>query len=611
MNYQIRVHRGAQTDAYQAPQDANLLRFLQQKNYKMDTPCNGRGSCGKCRVKFGGPVTPEPAPGTEEILGAHAIAQGFRLACQTTIDNDLELYLDGTDFQAKILTDGQKRSFPLATAIVKKLLTLPPPTLADQRSDSERLAEFLPSRQAPDRLSLLRELPALLRKDNLRATAIFNCQQLTGLEAGDTTARLYGIAVDIGTTTIAAYLLNMLTGEKIATYSCLNPQRKFGADVISRISHTTKHPDGLEEMHRTVIDALNLAAENLAESAGLKSGDLYQMVCVGNTTMLHFLLNISAQNIAAAPFIPVTTQGLTVTAAEIGLRLNKNAIVTVVPAVAAYIGADTVAAVLASGIDRGKPVSLLVDLGTNGEIVLGNNQWMLACSAAAGPAFEGANIRDGIGGIRGAIDSYSIAKDTPFTTIDAAPPIGICGSGLIDIASELYQAGIISGTGRLESDRAGLETDDSGLHNRLTSIDGMAAFIVAQAHETGHGHEITITQKDIRELQSAKAAIAAGINVLVNKAGICLSDIAKVYLAGGFGAYINIENALNIGLIPPGLRGKIESIGNAAGTGAVTILGSRHALRRANLIKKKIRYIELSSCPEFNDFFIDAMIFEE
>jgi uncharacterized 2Fe-2S/4Fe-4S cluster protein (DUF4445 family) len=608
MDYRIKIHYKAQTGEYSAPKGANLLHFLKQKQYPIDTPCNGCGLCGKCRVKFGGSALPEPTPEMEKILGAHAIAEGYRLSCQITIDHDLELYLDDTDFEAKILTNGRQKNFKLAPAVGKKRLILPPPTLDDQRSDGERLADFLPFGEVPDELQLLRKLPEVLRrKASFEVTAIYNRQRLIGIEAGDTTAKLYGIAVDIGTTTIAAYLLNMLTGEKKATYSCLNPQKTFGADVISRINHTMKEPNGLEQMHGAVINALNLATENLTESAGLKNTDIYQMVCVGNTTMMHFLLKLPAQNIAISPFIPVATQGVTTKASEIGLHLNQNAILTVVPSVAAYIGADTVAAVLASGIVRGKSISLLIDFGTNGEIVLGNNEWMLACSAAAGPAFEGANIRDGVGGIRGAIDSYSIAKKTRFTTIDEAPPIGICGSGLIDIVSELYHAGIISETGRLEP----TPTGGQELPNQLTCVDGMASFIIAHANETGHGREILITQKDIRELQSAKAAIAAGIYVLVKKAGIRLSEIQKVYLAGGFGAYINIESALNIGLIPSELQGKVETIGNAAGSGAIAVLASRNALKRVNHIKQKIRYIELSSCPEFNNFFIDAMIFGE
>jgi uncharacterized 2Fe-2S/4Fe-4S cluster protein (DUF4445 family) len=611
MDYRIKIHYQTQTCEYSAPKGANLLHFLKQKQYQIDTPCNGRGLCGKCLVKFGGSAIPEPTPEMEKILGAHAIAEGYRLSCQITIDHDLELYLDSTDFEAKILTNSRQKNFKLAPSVVKKRLILPPPTLDDQRSDGERLADFLPFREVPDELQLLRKLPEVLRKANFQVTAIYNSQRLIGIEAGDTTAKIYGVAVDIGTTTIAAYLLNMLTGEKKATYSCLNPQRTFGADVISRINHTMKDSNGLEQMHGAVINALNLATKNLTERAGLKNTDIYQMVCVGNTTMMHFLLKIPAQNIAISPFIPVATQGVTIKASGIGLRLNQNAILTVVPSVAAYIGADTVAAVLASGIDRGKPISLLIDFGTNGEIVLGNNESMLACSAAAGPAFEGANIRDGVGGIRGAIDSFSIASKTRFTTIDAAPPIGICGSGLIDIVSELYHAGIISDTGRLEPTPTELKTIDPNLPNQLTRVDGMASFIIAHANETGHGREILITQKDIRELQSAKAAIAAGINVLVKKAGINLSEIQRVYLAGGFGAYINIENALNIGLIPSELQGKVETIGNAAGSGAIAILASRNALKRVNRIKQKIRYVELSSCREFNDFFIDAMIFGE
>jgi uncharacterized 2Fe-2S/4Fe-4S cluster protein (DUF4445 family) len=611
MDYKIKIHCQAQTHEYLATKGFNLLQFLKQKNYEMHTPCNGLGICGKCRVKLSNCIIPEPSLEARKILGDPAIAEGYRLACQTAISTDMEVHLDNCDFQAKILTEGKQKNFRLALAVVKKLATIPAPSLDDQCSDSERLADFLSLKKESDSLNLIRQMPKTLRQNNFQVTLIFNNNKLIGLEAGDTTAKLYGIAVDIGTTTIAAYLLDLLTGEKIATYSCLNPQRKFGADVISRIKQTMETPNGLEEMHGTIIDGLNQAARYLTQSAGLKSSDVYEMVCVGNTTMMHFLLKIPAENIAVSPFIPAATHTLTINAADIGLQINKNAILTAVPSVAAYIGADTVAAVSVSAMNRKKNISLLIDLGTNGEIVLGNNKWLLACSAAAGPAFEGANIRYGVGGVKGAIDSFNIGKNPMYTTIGEAQPVGICGSGLIDIISELYKAGIINGTGRLQTDPAEVSGPFSDLLKRITEIDGMASFIVADGNVAAGRQDILITQKDIRELQSAKSAIAAGIKVLVKRAGIGLGDIEKVYLAGGFGAYINIESALNIGLIPSELQGRIESLGNAAGTGAIAMLCSRHVLKKAEQIKKEIQYVELSACKEFNDFFIDSMIFGE
>lgn len=611
MEYKIKIHKQAQIFEYHAAKDTNLLQFLRQNNYEMNSPCNGQGTCGKCSIKLSGGAVTAPSSRESKLLGEKAVSEGYRLACRTVIGSDMEVHLEGTDFKAKVLTEGRQKKVRLSPSIGKKFVAFSPPSLDDQKSDSERLAETLSLGKEPESLALLRQLPEVLRENHFNATVVLNGKTPVGLEAGDTTSKLYGIAADIGTTTIAAYLLDLNTGERVSTYSGLNPQRKFGADVISRIKHTIDEPDGLDEMHETIIDGINLAVKDLTDSAGLSRSDVYQIVLVGNTIMMHFLLKLSAKNIAVSPFIPAATRTFTLKAAEIGIGINKNAVAVAVPSVAAYIGADTVSAVLASGMSKKRGVSLLVDFGTNGEIVLGNSEWLLACSAAAGPAFEGANIRCGVGGIRGAIDGFVVDNGSVYTTIGDEKPIGICGTGLVDIVSELHRIGIIDETGRLETDADELNGMGRRLTDRLSKMDGIAAFTVAEASETANGNSVFITQKDVRELQNAKAAIAAGIRVLVKRSGICFRDIEKVYLAGGFGTYIDIESALNIELIPRELSGRIESIGNAAGIGAIKVLASGHALKEAEKIKKKIRYIELSACKEFNDFFVDSMMFSE
>ncbi|VBB07611.1 Hypothetical protein LUCI_2876 [Lucifera butyrica] len=611
MLYKIRIHRQSQIEELQAEEGSNLLQTLLQHNYDMYAPCNGNGTCGKCKIRLIDPAGPEPTSKGHTILSTEEITAGYRLACRTTINSDLDIRLDDTDFlKAKVVTEGRRRKVRLSPAVSKRFITLTPPDLEDQRSDSRRLADTLGLKQETASLSLLRQLPATLRAANFETTLLFNRTRLAGLEAGNTTAKLFGIAVDIGTTTLAAYLLNLNTGDQLATYSGLNPQKKFGADVIARISHTLEKPNGLAEMQAAILEGINQAVRQLTAAAGLQPTDVYEIVLVGNTTMLHFLLNLAAKNMAASPFIPVTTQTFILQAAEAGITINQNAIVVLVPAVAAYIGADTVAAALASGMSTRKPVSLLIDFGTNGEIVLGNSEWLLACSAAAGPAFEGANIHNGVGSIPGAIDSFLIEKELKYTTIGGEKPVGICGTGLIDIAAGLYKAGIIDATGRMATG-TGLPNLPQSLKDRLAVIDGMAAFLIASADESAHHQEVYITQKDIRELQNAKAAIAAGIQVLAATAGIRLQDIEKTYLAGGFGSYIKAASAIHIGLIPLELSGRLEAIGNAAGAGAVEILLSRRSLHQAEKIKQKIKYIELSSCREFNDFFIDAMLFTE
>jgi uncharacterized 2Fe-2S/4Fe-4S cluster protein (DUF4445 family) len=326
--------------------------------------------------------------------------------------------------------------------------------------------------------------------------------------------------------------------------------------------------------------------------------------------MMHFLMKIPAKNIAVSPFIPVTTKMHRFKASQIGIKINRYGIGVVYPSVSGYVGADTVAAVLASGINEEDSISLLIDIGTNGEIVLGNSKWMYSCSAAAGPAFEGSNIRNGVAGITGAIDKVRFSPAFQYTTIDDAKPIGICGSGIVDIISEMLTSGIIDETGRI---RDAAELDDSipyELKSRLVEIDGLKSFLIAESRECESETDIAVNQKDVRELQNAKAAIAAGVKILINQAGIKTEEIDRVFLAGGFGSYIDIESALNIGLLPKELRGRVESIGNAAGIGAVEGLISKDMLKKTEVIKAKIKHIELSSCVDFMDEYVENMMFE-
>jgi uncharacterized 2Fe-2S/4Fe-4S cluster protein (DUF4445 family) len=635
MNFQVKIVTPDRVAECHSAPGVGLRLLLQQHDFEIDTPCNGYGTCGKCKVRINCGVLPDATAAERRIFDPSELAAGYRLACQITIDRDMEVFLENHAISAQIATGVHLKEFPLAPGFSKRLITIVPASLEDQRPDSQRLSSTLALENEISELDLLRQLPEVLHSashtpsaagdgtknqlspvncplsTDLTATLFYYRDKLTGVEPGDTTASLFGIAVDIGTTTLAAYLFNLITGQRLATYSCLNPQKKYGADVISRIQHTLETSSGLDELHDTLIDGINLAARELAASAGIPCSAINAVSFAGNTTMIHFLLKLPPQNIAVAPFIPVTTQALTIKAADLGLRLNRNAVAIIIPSVAAYIGADTVAAVLASGMDKQDEPALLIDFGTNGEIVLGNRERMLACSAAAGPAFEGAGIRDGVGGIRGAIDGFSLTPQPAYTTIGGTKPIGICGSGLIDILAELNRAGIIDETGRLESDPRILSSFRPELTERLTKIEGMAAWVVAYREESANSRDIVVTQKDIREFQNAKAAIAAGIKVLAKEAGLKFPDIKRVYLAGGFGNYIRTASALDLGLIPAGLRGRIEPIGNAAGAGAIAVLLSAEALDLAKTVRDRIKYLELSASRTFNDFFVDSMFFGE
>lgn len=366
-------------------------------------------------------------------------------------------------------------------------------------------------------------------------------------------------------------------------------------------------------MHKEIIDFINLMIEVFSKRNNIEKNDIYTVVFVGNTTMMHFLMNIPAKNIAVSPFIPVTTDMYGISPLELSININKNGLIVIFPSVSAYIGADTIAAVISTGMYEKNEISLLVDIGTNGEIVLGNKEWMYSCSTAAGPAFEGANIRNGVGGISGAIDKVFFQDKLSYTTIGNEKPVGICGSGIVDVIAGMLEKCIIDETGRIiDIDESSNLLDNHAdiYKSRLAEIDGLNSFVLVNSKDSSSDNDIVITQKDIRELQNAKAAIAAGIKVLMQYAGISADDISKVYLAGGFGNYINIKNGIRIGLIPPELKQeKIESVGNAAGTGAIWGLLSSEKLKDAINIKNKIKYVELSSSKEFVDEYVNCMFF--
>ncbi len=599
--HKVIVKNNGQINELTASDGQNLLELFRKSDISINTPCNGNGTCGKCKVRILSGHLPEASGNEIKVLGPEAIKQGFRLSCGYGVVSGMEIMLEGGSIQAQIVTEGRQREIALSPIVTRENATLGKPDLTSQTGDYERILGDGPEAEVPD-MELIRGLPELLRQNDFNISLVKSGSRLLGVEAGTAGKGLYGVAVDIGTTTIAAYLLDLTTGKRISVNSSLNPQKVYGADVISRIKHTLENEEGLAEMQSLIISEINKCIGAMCGEAGISSESIYAVTFVGNTTMMHLLLRVTAKNIAAAPFIPAVTSMLKLKASQLGIDINKAGIACVLPCVSAYIGADTVGAVLSTGIHEQEEMSLLIDIGTNGEIVLGSRNSMYACSSAAGPAFEGANIRNGMGSVKGAINSISLKSGVEFTTIGNASPAGICGTGIVDGIAQLLEAGLIDETGRIDDEWEPASEEQSKLAGNLTDINGMNAFVI--------DGDIAITQKDVRELQNAKAAIAAGINVLVRQAGISFDDIKNVYLAGGFGTYINIDNALKIGLIPEQLKGKIQSVGNAAGQGAIESLISLDSLSQAVMISKKIKYIELSSSKDFNDFFIDCMMFE-
>ena len=608
MQYTINIHEDRFLKKAVVDEGSNLLKVLRNNGVIIDTPCGGKGTCGKCSVKLSG-VKDAPTEKEKTLLGSDKLEKGYRLACYISVNSDMDVYPErDMNKDAAIVTGGKKRDIEPAPIINKQYVEMPLPELENQLSDVERLIRASGRELAVNNLPLLQKIPELLRGNGFKATLICQEDKLIGIEPGNTVQTLYGTAFDIGTTTVAAYLYNLNNGKCLAVSSMINPQREFGADVISRISYTMQAENNTEHLQQIISECINELTKQLVRKAGIGKEDIYAAVFTGNTTMLHFLMGLETANIAVSPFIPVTTKLQIFNSDTLGLDMNKEGIGVAFPGVSAYIGGDTVAAVMSSGMYEKDEMALLVDIGTNGEIVLGDSESLLACSTAAGPAFEGANIRNGVGGVKGAIDTVGPGPAFQYTTIGNESPAGICGSGLIDMIARLLDAGVIDETGRLADDDEAEELEEA-VRNRLVTIDGMRMFVIAAEGERGSASQIVVTQKDIRELQNAKAAIAAGIDMLVKLSGKGYDSIGKVYLAGGFGSNINIESALKIGLLPRSTENRVEAVGNASGAGAAEGLLSKDMLKLAESIKQRIKYIELSAIADFAEKYVDNMFF--
>ncbi|HHW30407.1 MAG TPA: DUF4445 domain-containing protein [Clostridiaceae bacterium] len=609
MKYNVRLFENGIVTEDKVDSGTNLLEYLQSKSINIESPCGGKGTCGKCRVKLGG-SEPEPTKHEITILGKKLVNEGYRLACHHIIEKDLDIYLHKVNEEANIVTEGKEKRIKTDPIITKVYAELEKPDINDQRSDLDRIASYSDMLKEAIPLKAIKTLPKILRKSDFKVTLLVEDNKIIAVEPGNTTDILYGIAIDIGTTTIAAYLYDLNSGERLGVYSQLNPQKKYGADVLTRIQYASSSEEAKDEICRIIVECINDIIVKLTDVHNMSKNSIYLVSIVGNTTMMHLFMNIPAENIAIAPFIPATTSLHKVKACEVGLDINENGICLILPSVSGYIGGDIVAGVLSTDMHLKKEISLLIDIGTNGEMVLGNCDFLYSCSTAAGPAFEGANIRNGLGGVKGAIDKVRLVDQIEYTTIGNEKPIGICGSGVIDAVGEMLKKGIIDETGRIIDDDEATGLSDY-FRQRIVDLDGIRGFLIEGNFSNISQNDIVITQKDIREIQNAKAAIAAGIISLIKHSNIQMKDIDKVYLAGGFGNYINTSSAITIGLIPEELKGKIESIGNSAGAGAIECLLSKERLQEANDLKERIEYIELSASPEFTDQYVENMFFKK
>ena len=568
----------------------------------IDSTCGGRGTCGKCKVRVLEGAS-EVSPADHRLLRKDEVENGWRLSCQARIYEDITCEVPQLLRVPKAATMGLSRLVIIDPNVRKVYLELTEPDLHDQRSDVTRLREALTAEghDMSASVPVLRTLPKALREAGFKVTAVLAGEHLVAVEPGDTTEECFGVAFDVGTTTLVGTLMNLRTGMAAAVRSTLNGQAPYGADVISRISHAMNGADSIEELKTAVVATMNGILDELYGEAGITPERTYEAVVVGNVTMLHLLLGIDPTPISMMPFTPAFMDALSVPAREVGLRIHPAGYVQTLPALGAYVGADIVSGVLATNIAREDKLRVFVDVGTNGEIVIGNSRRTLATAAPAGPAFEGSQIKCGMRATDGAIEGVQLGEGVELQVIGGdVAPLGLCGSGLVDAVAQLLNVGLLDHSGRM---RSAADVPDHPLADRLIEVEGVRAFLLAEG--------VYLSQRDVRELQFAKGSIATGIKILMNILGVAAADLDEVYLGGSFGSYLNPESAKIIGLVPDVDVDKIVAVGNSAGEGAKIALLSYRERQVAFELPSRIEYVELSGRSDFNDAFVEVLRFPD
>jgi uncharacterized 2Fe-2S/4Fe-4S cluster protein (DUF4445 family) len=560
------------------------------------------------------PVTPVTRHDARTFSPAELEA-GWRLACLVRATRDHEVVVPPLVTRPKAATVGVGRQVILRPAVQKRYVELVEPTLEDQRPDLARLLDAIDDLEPVPDLHALRRLPKVLREADFKVTAVVVDETLVDVEPGDTSDVRYAIAFDLGTTTVVATLLDLVTGTPVAVASMLNKQQPFGGDVISRISATMMDPDTLGRLQQAAADTLTTLAQQVCREGGVDPLHVYEAALAGNATMTALLLGIDPEPLGVAPFVQTTATPAPVLASEVGLDLHPGARLALFPALGAYVGGDIVAGMLATGMDRDKRVRLFIDVGTNCEIVLSDGERILSTAAPAGPAFEGGAIRCGMRAADGAIEVVKLdageEESVQLGVIGDVEPRGVCGSGLVDAVAELVKVGLLDASGRYVTDEVAKEVAP-GLADRLTFIGQERVFVLHRERpDSDPAESVVLSQRDVRELQFAKAAISTGWTLLMEELGLEDRDVQQVLLAGSFGSYLSAASAVRIGLVPklPVLR--IVAAGNVAGEGAKMALLSVRERAGALALLEEVTYVELSDRADFNDRFVDLLAFPQ
>jgi uncharacterized 2Fe-2S/4Fe-4S cluster protein (DUF4445 family) len=604
----INARAGAWQHSVEVDEGALISDVIKAEGFKFLFPCNGLGTCGKCRVK----VTSNshvkacyakacydeactinlPTPSEKLHLALSDLEAGVRLACQTKVMGPITVEFPELLDSGNILIES-KVNLDLLDPIWKRVIIEAPDLLNWENILTSLHAQGLNVSDIRPDLGVLQALPQISGDHEIIAVEILGNRVIAVTSCTDLPRR-YAVAVDIGTTTLAAYLADFESGNIISTASALNPQGSYGADIVSRIEFAGQS-GGLAKLHTIIIEAVNGLIDELVSAAAISHDDILQINLSGNTCMTHLLLNINPVSLGKAPFEPVVKNSLTLSPVELGIKINKCGLVFILPGIGGFVGADIAAGLLACKIDREK-TELFLDIGTNAEIVITGKGKILACSTAAGPAFEGARISCGMPAKPGAITDLRLTKGVPVTTtIGDSKPVGICGTGLIRIIVELLKKGIITQTGKFND-----TLDDANFDIALKR------YYLVRSEK----NPIFISQQDIREFQLAKAAIRAGLEIMMDRLGISTSDVERLFLAGAFGTYLKPEDAIFLGLLPEIPVGRISPVGNTAGAGTVISLLGKDAVKRLDILVDKIEHVELGSDPSFTEIFTEEMFFK-
>lgn len=598
------------------PKGSTILDAAIAAGVFINSVCGGVGRCGKCKIIASGNFESEKT----ELVSLKEQKKGVSLACITKALGDTEVFIPETSKVSihQILTKCELVEIDKPNPLVwKYFLKVNEPTLDDNRSDLDRIKDALSkivdnkkiaSAEISVPISILNELPWLLRENNWEITVtlviIEDCLQIINIEPGDTTSYNFGVCVDIGTTTIVSELVDLNSGKSLACTSNYNKQKICGEDVLSRIIYSEEH--GIEKLQELVIENINyliteLRQRSINQLKDIKPMEISHIVLSGNTTMIHMFLGIDPSNIRRDPYIPIVSLVPFLKASELNLNMNPNGIVYCFPSRASWVGGDITADILASNLHKNKELSLMIDVGTNGEVVLGNSDWLVGCSCSAGPAFEGGEVQFGINASLGAIEKVQLTDDldVKYKTIGNAPPKGICGSGLIDIMSELFTHKVLDKNGHFKVIDC----------PRLDVVDGERIFIVAYSEETGFEikRDIFITETDIKNILRTKASIYAACYLLLKKLGYTFDDLVNIYIAGGFGNYLDTKKSIMLGLFPDVPLEKYKYIGNGSLAGSFLALIADENRKEAEDIYEKLTYIELSVSNEFYNEFVSAL----